>query len=86
MKQKMTRVTVSLPVALVEAADKQLADEDESRSALVRRLLESALREAEERDDINRWVRSYRENPQAKDDLAWVAEISTEQLEKSPWE
>ena len=86
MKSKMTRVTITLPAALLEAADTKLAREDENRSAMVRRLIEAALREVEEREDVERWVRSYREHPQSEDDLGWVAEVSAEQLAKVPWE
>ena len=86
MKSKMTRVTVSLPGALLEAADGKLAEENESRSALVRRLLEAALREAAERDDVERWVQAYRKQPQTEDEVGWMEQVALEHLAEIPWE
>ncbi len=86
MKSKMTRVTVTLPPELLEAADAKLAEDDESRSSMIRRLIETALKEAQERKDVEQWIQSYREHPQSEDDLGWVTEVSLEQLRKVPWE
>jgi metal-responsive CopG/Arc/MetJ family transcriptional regulator len=51
------RFTVSVPSDLLDAVDQKLMKSEASRSALVRRLLERALREAEEQEQIESYVR-----------------------------
>ena len=65
---KHSRVTVSLPMPLLEALDAKLARPDETRSAVFRRLVEEALREADERADVARWVRAYHDQPPSDDE------------------
>lgn len=81
-----TRFTVSVPSELLEAVDQRLVKGEESRSSLVRRLLERALREAEERDEVERYVRGYREKPQTEEEFGWSDEVATRHLREIPWE
>src|SRR5260370_41654395 len=82
----VSRVTVSVPTALLDAVDEKLVSEEESRSALIRRLLEKALREAEESKEIERYVRGYLEQPQTEEEVAWSEAASLQNLEELPWE
>ena len=75
-----TRFSVSLPSNLLDAVDKHLVKGGESRSALVRRLLERALREAVERDEIETYVRGYREKPQTDEEFGWSEEVAQRHL------
>jgi metal-responsive CopG/Arc/MetJ family transcriptional regulator len=86
MKSKVVRVTVSLPAPLLEAADAKLVEEDESRSSMMRRLIEAALRAAEEEEDVARWIRAYQEHPQTEEELGWLDEVALESLANLPWE
>ena len=83
---KMTRLTISLPEPLVQGVDRKLARPGESRSAVVRRLLEEALREAEEREEVERYVRGYREEPQTEEEFGWSDRASAERLGELPWQ
>jgi metal-responsive CopG/Arc/MetJ family transcriptional regulator len=81
-----SRVTVSLPTQLLEAVDERLIKGDEGRSALIRRLLEDALRrEAEERVDSERFIRAYREQPQTEEELGWAEQATREWWLEHPW-
>ena len=82
----VTRFTVSVPRSLLRALDEQLVKNGESRSAVVRRLLEEALRAERERDDIERYVHGYREDPQTEDELGWSDRAAAEHLAELPWE
>lgn len=85
MKSKVSRVTVSLPTTLLEAADGELAEEDESRSSMIRRLIEAALKEAKERKDVERYVRAYTEQPQTEEEIGWITDVGARQLGEIPW-
>jgi metal-responsive CopG/Arc/MetJ family transcriptional regulator len=82
----MARVTISSPIAILEAADKKLADEDESRSGMLRRLIEAALKEAEERADVEWYIRAYREQPQTEEEFGWSDVAALEAFVELPWE
>jgi metal-responsive CopG/Arc/MetJ family transcriptional regulator len=81
-----SRFTVSVPTRLLEAVDRKLVNRDETRSAVVRRLLEEAVREVDEQEDVQRWIRSYRENPQTEEELGWADEAARQLLAEVPWE
>jgi metal-responsive CopG/Arc/MetJ family transcriptional regulator len=72
MPTKYRRVTVTLPARVVDALDHKLTEPDETRSAVIRRLVVRALREADEREAEERWVRGYLEQPQTEEELAWA--------------
>lgn len=83
--KRTSRVTVSLPTQLLEAVDRTLLKGEENRSALVRRLLEEALREAKEQEDIDRFIRAYREQPQTEEELGWAEQATLEWWLEHPW-
>jgi metal-responsive CopG/Arc/MetJ family transcriptional regulator len=82
---RVSRFTISVPAELLEAVDQQLIKGDETRSALIRHLLEAALREAEEREDVERYVRGYREQPQTEEELGWSDSAGLQHLAELPW-
>jgi metal-responsive CopG/Arc/MetJ family transcriptional regulator len=82
---KVARFTVSVPIALLEALDDKLTAEGESRSAVVRRLLETALREVEEQEDIQRYIDGYKEQPQTEEEFGWSDQVAGERLAELPW-
>ena len=83
--KSMTRVTISVPSELLEAVDQKLAQGDESRSAVVRRLIEAALRELEEQDEAQRYIRAYQEQPQTEEEFGWSDQVTLEHLAELPW-
>jgi hypothetical protein len=81
-----SRLTISLPTGLLEVVDQKLVQPSESRSAVIRRLLEGALRDLEEQEDLLRWTRGYEEDPQTNEELGWVDQVSGQALAHEPWE
>jgi metal-responsive CopG/Arc/MetJ family transcriptional regulator len=81
----MTRVTVRLPTELLDAVDARLVRRGEPRSVLIRRLLEEALLEVEERQEIERYVQGYREQPQIDEEVGWPETESLWNLAEQPW-
>src|SRR5205823_2242737 len=80
----VSRFTVSVPTRLLEAVERKLVKGDETRSAVVRRLLEEALCEVDEREDVQRWIRSYQESPQTEEELGWADEAARQFLAEVP--
>jgi metal-responsive CopG/Arc/MetJ family transcriptional regulator len=84
MPTKYRRVTVTLPERVVEGLDHKLTEPDETRSAVIRRLVVRALREAQDREDEERWVQSYREHPQSEEERSWANLIAHAKPEHVP--
>ncbi|MBA2449251.1 MAG: hypothetical protein H0V51_14620 [Chloroflexi bacterium] len=82
----LSRVTVSLPTRLLEAVDEKLVNGEETRSAVVRRLLEGALRDAQEREDVEQYIRSYTECPQTEEEFGWSSYVALKHFAEEPWE
>lgn len=82
----MSRFTVSVPAALMEAVDKRLTRGKRGRSALVRRLLEDALRDEQEREDVARYIKGYQEQPQTEEEFGWLDVATLEYLKQEPWD
>ena len=83
---KPARLTVTVPSALLAAVDECLVKNGESRSAVVRRLLEEAVWEARERAEDEQYIRAYREQPQTEDELGWVDQVALQIFAENPWE
>ena len=81
----VSRFTISVPTRLLEGLDQKLTKNGESRSAVVRRLLENALRDVDEQEDVTRYIAGYREHPQTEDEFGWSDHTAGEHLAEVPW-
>ncbi len=82
----MIRLTVTMPAKLLEDLETKLAREDESRSAVVRRLIQNALWLVEEREKDEQFVRVYTEQPQTEEEFGWASVVALEALKHIPWD
>jgi metal-responsive CopG/Arc/MetJ family transcriptional regulator len=82
---RTSRITISLPRELLQDVDRRLVRHNETRSAAMRRVLQDALHDLREQEDIDRYVRSYRENPQTEEELGWADHAALERLKELPW-
>jgi metal-responsive CopG/Arc/MetJ family transcriptional regulator len=82
-----TRLTISLPTALVRKLDERLVPGDSSRAAAIRRLIEAALREIETREEREQYIRGWLEQPQTEEEFGWMTSpAALEHLAEIPWE
>jgi metal-responsive CopG/Arc/MetJ family transcriptional regulator len=65
----MTKLSISVPTDLLARADTVLAKPGEGRSALLNRVLDEAVRAAEEAAIDAQYERAYREHPITREDL-----------------
>jgi metal-responsive CopG/Arc/MetJ family transcriptional regulator len=82
---KTIRLTISVPTALLEEVDRNL-DGTENRSAFVRRLMEDALKAAEEQRKVEQYIRGYTENPQTEEEWGWQDQVAVQALREVPWD
>ena len=83
--EPLSRVTVSLPAALLKALDEKLTREGENRSAALRRLLEEMLHNIEEQEQIARYVEGYRGQPQTEGEFGWSDAVAQQHLAEVEW-
>ena len=83
---KVVKIAISLPHDLLQAAEDERKVRGESRSEFVRHALETHLREARERADVERYIQAYRDYPETEEELAWVHQVSLETLAQEPWD
>ncbi|MBI4318476.1 MAG: hypothetical protein HY675_08305 [Chloroflexi bacterium] len=83
---RASKITISLPNELIAAADARLAREGEGRSGMLRRLIEEALREVEEREKVESYIRAYREQPQTQEESGWHDAANLEIAAELPWQ
>ena len=77
--EPFTRLTVSLPVSLVEALDRLLARQT-SRSAAVREAVQRAVDDARRREAVERFVRGYEALPQSEEEFGWADLVAVDIL------
>ena len=89
-----TRVTITLPTALVRELDEKLATGETGRAATIRRLIEDALRARELRErrqlqeqaDEEQYIRAWREQPDTVEEFGWMTTPQAmEHLAEIPW-
>ena len=81
---RVAKVTISLPVSLLAEVERWQRERDETRSEVIRRALERALREEREREADERYIRGYQEQPETEEELSWATGIRS--LDEVPWE
>lgn len=83
---RVVKLTVSLPRDLLEAVDRRQQVRGGSRSEFVRRALEHVLREEQEQQDVERYVRGYREQPETDEEALAMHQLASAVLAQEPWE
>ena len=74
-----------MPSELVETIDRKLA-QDQSRSSFVRQLLQEALAQALERDQVEAYIRAYQAHPQTEEEHAWPDVVTAAALAEVQWD
>jgi metal-responsive CopG/Arc/MetJ family transcriptional regulator len=83
--RRAAKVTISLPLELLEAVARRQEERGESRSETIAHLLDAALRREQEQADIERYVRGYMEHPASEDEVALSDRLALEAAALDPW-
>ena len=93
-----SRITITLPTPLLQELDERLAHGETNRGAVIRRLIEVALQDLEEREQkarrrvieerekVEQYVRGWREQPQTEEEFGWFDRAVSESMAEEPWE
>ncbi len=66
----MTKIAISLPEELLQGIERERIEHGVTRSQFVRHAVEAYLRRERERADVERYVRSYQEQPETPQEVA----------------
>ncbi len=84
--QNTAKITISLPKDLLDTIEKEKDPAGETRSQLVRRLLQAYLRHKREREDVEQYIRGYQQYPETAEEIAFSETLLAEAFSDSPWE
>lgn len=83
--RKVVKITLSVPTELAETIDRRQRECGTSRSEVVVGLLRAALREEQERADVERYIQGYLEQPETEEEIA-ANEAMWKTAIWGPWE
>jgi metal-responsive CopG/Arc/MetJ family transcriptional regulator len=83
--RKAEKITISLPRDLIEIVERRQKACGDSRSEVIVHLLESALRREQELEEIDRYLRGYRELPETDDEVTVTDRVAAEAASWDPW-
>lgn len=82
---KTVKIAISLPDSLLEAAERRRQARGETRSEFFRHAAEDFLRREAEREDVERYVRAYRQWPESAAEVQAADHAAAEALGQEPW-
>ncbi len=80
---KTVTMTIEIPEEIAQAVEERQA-RGESRDAFSRHALDAVL--PAKREDIERYIRGYREHPETAEDIAAAHQSSVTLLAQQPWD
>lgn len=81
----VVKVTISLPAALLRAAERERRARKETRSQFFRNALEAALARRREREASERYVQAYLTQPETEAEVSPIHQASWAVLASEPW-
>jgi metal-responsive CopG/Arc/MetJ family transcriptional regulator len=83
---KTEKIAISLPGELIRKVERIRKATGETRSAFIRRAIELALDELEQRALIARYQEGYEKHPETAAEIAAAEAAAVELLSGKPWE
>ena len=82
----MAKIAISLPDQVLDAIEKERLASGISRSEYFRRTVEEHLRREREKEDVERYIKGYLENPETPEELEWVRATIPHAFDDDSWE
>lgn len=82
---RTAKVTISLPVELLEEVERAQQQRGETRSEFIRRALEQDLRAERARAKVEQYIRGYLEQPETPEELA-ETDAFNQATQWDPWD
>lgn len=83
---KTSKIAISLPEDVLCAVEEKRGESGESRSQFFRRAVEALLKQQKERDEIERYINAYSENPETKQEIEAARHAASTILAGEPWD
>jgi metal-responsive CopG/Arc/MetJ family transcriptional regulator len=82
---KTSKIAISLPKEVLTAVEREREESGESRSQIFRRAVELLLRQREERETSEQYIRAYQEMPETKEEVTAARRAASTILAEEPW-
>ena len=82
---KASKIAISLPKEVLTAVEREREESGESRSQIFRRAVELLLRQREERETSEQYIRAYQEMPETKEEVTAARHAASTILAEEPW-
>jgi metal-responsive CopG/Arc/MetJ family transcriptional regulator len=82
---KASKIAISLPKEVLTAVEREREESGESRSQIFRRAVELLLRQREERETSEQYIRAYQEMPETKEEVTAARRAASTILAEEPW-
>jgi metal-responsive CopG/Arc/MetJ family transcriptional regulator len=83
---KTNKIAISLPEEILSAVEKEREGSGESRSQIFRRAVELLLRQRQEREMSERYIRAYQQIPETAEEVSAVRRAANAILSEEPWQ
>ena len=82
----MAKIAISIPQANLQAIEKERLESGVSRSEFFRQAVMEHLRRTREREDVERYIRSYQEHPEISGEMALAESTLHYAFDEDSWE
>ena len=83
---KTAKIAISLPEEVLNAVEREREGSGESRSQFFRRAVETLLRQRQERERIEQYVRAYQQTPETREEVEAARRAASAILAEEPWQ
>ena len=80
------KVAISLPAKLLRKVESKRHQTGETRSAFIKRTIESLFKEEEKKKLIAQYIEGYQKYPESRDEADALTDLADEVLAEEPWE
>ncbi len=83
---KTAKIAISLPEEVLDAVERERVESGESRSAFFRRAVEALLRQQQEQELSEQYVRAYQKLPESTEEVEAARRAASNILAEEPWQ
>jgi len=83
---RTAKIAISLPEEVLNAVEREREGSGESRSQFFRRAVETLLRQRQERERIEQYVRAYQQTPETREEVEAARRAASAILAEEPWQ
>jgi metal-responsive CopG/Arc/MetJ family transcriptional regulator len=83
---KTAKIAISLPEEVLDAVERERVESGESRSAFFRRAVEALLRQQQEQELSEQYVRAYQKLPESPEEVEAARRAAGNILAEEPWQ